>query len=613
MLKKRICKYCGKEFETEYCNKYCCHECLILATKKNLGIKNYTKTLLKKVCKWCGKEFETVNTKKVYCSSHCNCAANKYNHLPESGWRICEYCGKKYYYTKGQSNWKKDDTLSVKGITAYRFCSYECGIKSKQNNFEKTSVQKYGVKNAGGSQAATLKGKLTKLTNKNLNPNYQNEINKKRQTTFLSKYGVDHPSKSTAIKNKIRSTCLQKYDVDWPSKVKEVKQKVKSTISHKKAIDSNYQKNIIDKIQATTKERYGVLHYAETQEAKQKIKEKWKNKSKEEIASIQAKIKNTCKLRYGDENYKGREKLNWKEVIEKGFETKKKNGTLNISTGEKQIYDFIKTLGFKPTKYIIGNNHESKRFEIDIYIPELNIGIEYNGTYYHSSEGPNGKNISTYHYNKSKYASELGIQLIHIWEDQWKNNQDIIKSILKARLNKLENNTIYARSCEIKEISGKQYKEFCINNHIQGYRQAKVKLGLFYNNKLVQIASFNKVKNLGKQNRKEEWEWIRGCPASNNLIIGGVSKLFKYFIKKYTPKSILCYADWNLFNGKGYEKIGFKFDGYTGPNKFYVTNTTVPLRINRNPYKYKEFKKLIAKNKLYTCYGAGSLRFIWKA
>ena len=69
----------------------------------------------------------------------------------------------------------------------------------------------------------------------------------------------------------------------------------------------------------------------------------------------------------------------------------KKNGTLNISTGEKQIYDFIKTLGFKPTKYIIGNNHESKRFEIDIYIPELNIGIEYNGTYYHSSEGPNGK------------------------------------------------------------------------------------------------------------------------------------------------------------------------------------------------------------------------------
>ena len=113
-----------------------------------------------------------------------------------------------------------------------------------------------------------------------------------------------------------------------------------------------------------------------------------------------------------------------------------------------------------------------------------------------------------------------------------------------------------------------------------------------------------------KTNKKYDYEWVRGCPASNNVIIGGTSKLFKYFIKNYNPTSVLCYADWNLFNGNGYKQCGFIFDGYTGPDKFYIQAKPI-LRINRNPYMYKEFKKLVLQKKLWVCYGAGSLRFIW--
>ena len=103
-------------------------------------------------------------------------------------------------------------------------------------------------------------------------------------------------------------------------------------------------------------------------------------------------------------------------------------------------------------------------------------------------------------------------------------------------------------------LSVKEYREFCILNHIQGYKKASIKLGLFYNNKLVQIASFGKVNNRGKAamtNKEYDYEWVRGCPASLNYVIGGTSKLFKYFVKHYNPKTVLCYADWNLFNGKG--------------------------------------------------------------
>lgn len=260
-----------------------------------------------------------------------------------------------------------------------------------------------------------------------------------------------------------------------------------------------------------------------------------------------------------------------------------------------------------------GNSKTSPRFEIDIYIPEKRIGIEYNGSYYHSMNGKRkGRITKNYHYNKSMIAKQKNIQLIQIWEDQWKNQQEIIKDILKARLGILSENSIYARKCEIKEIENEQYKSFCEKNHIQGYHKALVKIGLFYNNTLVQIASFSKCRKIGNSKRQSfEWEWIRGCPASNNSVVGGTSKLFSYFVKKYNPESVLCYADWNLFNGQGYEQCDFKLDGFTGPDKFYITVHSTK-RFNRSPARYQEFKKLVQEGKLFECHGVGSMRFVWR-
>ena len=296
------------------------------------------------------------------------------------------------------------------------------------------------------------------------------------------------------------------------------------------------------------------------------------------------------------------------EIYKKQTKSKEKNGSMRSSSGEKELKTFIEELGFETKRYISGCG--DTRFELDIFVPSLNVAIEYNGAYYHSTNGIN-KRIKTYHYNKSMFANKMGIELIHVWEDQWLNQRSLIETILKSRLGVLKENRIYARKCVVKEIASDVYRVFCEKNHIQGYRFASVKLGLFYNDELVQIASFNKVRNLGKQNRTEEWEWIRGCPASLNSVVGGTSKLFKYFVKNYNPNSVLCYADWNLFNGKGYEECGFKFTGYTGPDKFYIKNRGDRSRLSRNPYKYAEHKDLVKKNVLFECYGAGSKRFVW--
>ena len=97
----------------------------------------------------------------------------------------------------------------------------------------------------------------------------------------------------------------------------------------------------------------------------------------------------------------------------------------------------------------------------------------------------------------------------------------------------------------------------------------------------------------------------------NTIVIGGTSKLFKYFVDTYKPSSILCYADWNLFSGKGYEKLGFEFLSFTGPDLFFIRNSSALERINRNPYTNSLHRQMVNEGKLFECHGCGSKKFVW--
>ena len=276
----------------------------------------------------------------------------------------------------------------------------------------------------------------------------------------------------------------------------------------------------------------------------------------------------------------------------------------NQELKQLDIYNFIADI-YKGK--ILFNSHKIIfPQELDIYIPEKKLAIEFNGLYWHSIN--RGKS-RMYHQEKSKLCKEKGIRLIHIYEDEWndEHKREIIKDIIKHALNiPTSENKIYARKCIIKEIENKDYNDFCNKYHIQGTKGAQVKLGLFYNDKLVQIASFGK----SRYDKQYEWEWIRGCPASNNNVVGGTSKLFKYFIRKYNPESVVCYADFNKFDGKGYKECGFKFDKITAPDKFYY-DTKNKIRINRNPSKYNEYMNKVKTGEFFLLYGAGNIKFEW--
>lgn len=275
---------------------------------------------------------------------------------------------------------------------------------------------------------------------------------------------------------------------------------------------------------------------------------------------------------------------------------------LNISrsSGEEEVFNAL--TDFSSCVMEIKNREILSGKELDIYIPERHIAIEYNGTYWHSDK----RREKTYHYQKSLDCEKNGVRLIHIYEYEWKDprKKPIIESLLKIALG-IVDNKIYARDCEIRLITNKEAKPFNEKNHLQGHRNAQITYGLFYNGELVQLMSFSKTRFNRNLNNLDEWEIIRGCPGSNNIVVGGVSKLFKHFIKTHNPKKIFSYCDFNKFDGRGYEAIGMKFVGYTGPDLNWILPGCKV--VSRSPRKHRELQSA-AMGKLW---GAGSKKYLW--
>jgi len=234
-----------------------------------------------------------------------------------------------------------------------------------------------------------------------------------------------------------------------------------------------------------------------------------------------------------------------------------------VSRQESEVRDFL--MGAISCEFsrrnLLGDSSE-----IDIFIPELNIGVEYNGLYFHSDKFQH----RTYHLNKTIKANKNGIRLVHIFEDEWTYKKDIVKSRLLNIIGKTDIK-LYARKCEVREVDSKTTSKFLKYNHIQGTVGATVRLGLYYNNELVSLMTFGGLrKNLGQTFKEGSFELLRFCNKLNTTVIGGASKLLKYFELNYKPLEIISYADRRWSEGELYLNLDFKEVDRTTPNYFYT-------------------------------------------
>lgn len=247
------------------------------------------------------------------------------------------------------------------------------------------------------------------------------------------------------------------------------------------------------------------------------------------------------------------------------------------SKPQKEIEEFI--TNELNLEVLVNNKKRLRGIEIDLYIPSLDIGIEYNGLYWHSEKMGKTKN---YHQLKTILSEGEGVRLIHIFEDEWNNKKEIVKNRLRYILGR-SNNKIYARKCNTREISSGEKKDYLKNNHIQGNDSSTIKLGLFYLDILVGVMTFSKPRKSLGYNKTDDnvYELVRFASSG---VVGGADKLLKYFIRLYNPDKIISYADRRWSQGDLYIKLGFDFIGETKPNYWY----TKSYKTREHRFKYRK-------------------------
>jgi len=455
---------------------------------------------------------------------------------------------------------------------------------SKTDEYKKkvkeTNLEKYGVEHY--SKTNDFIEKLKIQNNKKFGVDWYlstDEFKLKSSTTNIEKYGDKSPMRNEFVKNKVVSTNLKKIGVKYPMMSDEVKNKSKQTNLTKYGVAYISQVEDFRKNQIITSDVDYIRYDVETKSSLFRC-----DKGHEFLIK--------------SDNYLSRKKLNI-SICTTCFPIGN-----SISIAEQELFEFISSI-------YDGNIVQSYRdgLEIDIYIPDLKIGFEFNGLYWHS-ESYKGKN---YHLKKLNYFKSKEIRVFFIWEDDWNLKKEIVKSMISNKID-VSINKIWARKCEVKEINDtKLVRDFLNKNHIQGQVGSKLKLGLFYNNELVSLMTFDNVE--GRKKMKEgEWNINRFCSKLNTNLVGGASKILKYFIKQYEPKRIISYADRYWSDGDLYKKLGFIKLTDSNPDYKYIIDGK---RLHKSNFKKSNLKidenttedEFMRLNKIDKIYDCGKTKF----
>ena len=174
-----------------------------------------------------------------------------------------------------------------------------------------------------------------------------------------------------------------------------------------------------------------------------------------------------------------------------------------ISQPEMRLFSELSSVFFAKKRYKI------KKVELDIYLPELNIGVEYDGFYWHKSK----KNKDS---EKNSFFKNLGIQVIRVRE---KPLTRIEQLDILIEQNTLSKENVDDLMLKIKKISNiKNKKE--IDNYV-------LEKNFVSEDKFLELLSYypspNKEESLSFVNPKisEEWDYQKNTPLKPDMISYG--------------------------------------------------------------------------------------------
>ena len=288
-----------------------------------------------------------------FCSNHKSIDRNKF----------FKTCGSKDCVLK---NTQKTNTLKYGESNVSK-------VKFIRNKAESTMVEKYGVLNIMHSDEHKLKLKQTcieKFGTDNIFSSDEFKINLKNHN--LEKHGVEHFSQSDEFKEKYKATIQNKYGVEHFSQSDEFKEKYKDTVQNK------YN---------------GLKHYSQTDEFKTKYKNTMESKyGSHSFASKHIENREFLTKEYIEEHFIKNKIVDLYEfmkfyniqskstVYKKLLELNIDYNTSNQSLYEQEIVEWLLSKNIKVETHV----RSLIKNEIDIYLPDHKVGIEFNGLYWHS-------------------------------------------------------------------------------------------------------------------------------------------------------------------------------------------------------------------------------------
>lgn len=618
------CPVCGKPFTTKCCKKpakCCSNECAIKYARQQIT-KSYANTT--KTCVLCGKEFTPKNNTQSVCSDQhyrtCVICGKKFPLKWYSGKALSDLpktcspeCKTKASFANGnpatrpESKEKARQTLLTRYGVDHPMHSED--IKAK---VDATQQERYGARRFTQTKAYTDKAKATNQERYGADWAMQTPgVQQKSEATLKAHYGVTNPMQSKELKAKVIETYKKGTGYEYPMQNPEVKTKLKDTMQKRYGVENAMQApEVKAKAVQSNIERWGGLGRGSPVLA-EKIKntnvEKYGCENPASSPEVQAKISDTMMKKYGaarhNATWEYRESVmtdptkaeewqaflkNPEEYIAAQFNHKPTYRELAdvlgvndtsvsfhvcrmgkreliahaVSYLENEVVDILNEI--KPGIQILRNDRQIiKPYELDIVLPEYNLAIEINPTGTHnssfSSYGDNPPKAPSYHKMKSNLCEKRGIFLFHIFGYEWTHKKDIIISMLRNLLG-CNATKIYARNCELKEVSAIEAVQFLYKNHRQSAAQAKVRYGLYYQGQLVSLMTFGRMRNTlgrGNEDLSDCWELIRYCNLINTSVVGGASKLFKHFIRQYNPSRIRSFSDRAHTKGNLYSMLGF--------------------------------------------------------
>lgn len=410
---------------------------------------------------------------------------------------------------------------------------------------------------------------------------------------------------SKMITYKLRWCCLDCQKIERSERAKEqikengipfagqqhtdaTKQKMRESSAKRWEATDQETKNIVgEKMRQFMRDRCGGNPMSDPE-----IKDRWRKslteyyQDKDKVAERSKRVKETCMERYGASTY---------------ISSDHYTATFS-SKGEDEVREFIGSLG------LLCRKRRKDHVEIDIFVEEKQLGIEYNGLFWHSE----ARVDKDYHLNKKLYCDSQGIQLVHLFENEWKNRNKQVKGRLRSLLGCNEIR-IGARECEIKEIESSEAIDFINEYHIQPSPRNITKVfALFYKGEVVAVASF------GLHHRDPEKTVLNRFVTKENVTIsGGLSRLSQHASRELKT-DILSWCDLRWSNGAGYVRSGWELDDTLLPDYFYIKNgyTVISKQSRRKseantPEGMTEHQHAL-NDGLLRVYDCGKLRFVYR-